>query len=152
MILENVERSILQLNVEDFAAFMSLLNRSSNIQLHNYIKTCNVVRPRQSMPDLSRGIPWNGLDGRLWLEGVADSIWNATQIQFVVDNTHLASLQPMEIGTIDANTQKAEDFVRDPGLRQRVHDVPPEVYKAETDWLITSSTRTARNSIIMSLT
>ena len=82
VILECVERSILQLNVEDFAAFMSLLNRSSNIQLHIYIKICNFVRLRRSsMPNVSRGIPWTRLDGRLWLEGVAESIWNATQNQ-----------------------------------------------------------------------
>ena len=53
--------------------------------------------------------------------------------KFTVDDTHLASLQPMEIGTIDANPQKAEDFVRDPGLRQRVHDLPPEVYRVIAD-------------------
>ena len=107
VILENVERSILQLNVEDFAAFMSLLNI--------YIKICNFFRLRRSsIANVSRGIPWIGLDGLLWLEDVAESIWNATQIQFTVDDTHLAGLQPMEIA-------------RGPGLRQRVHDLPPEV-------------------------
>ena len=39
----------------------------------------------------------------------------------------------MEIGTIDANTQEAEDFARGPGLRQRVHDLPPEVYRMIAD-------------------